>query len=110
MTTQTARGAARCGDRRVAQRPVSGLTGSPKRGTNGQKIHRPTMTSSAGSRIIMTSSAHGDARGADRAEAAGGVHLGEQQAQQADDDGGAAGQDRRAARCRACAMASWRSS
>ena len=40
-----------------AHRPLSVLIGSPNRGTNGQKIHRPTMTSSAGSRIIMTRSA-----------------------------------------------------
>ena len=59
-----------------AQKPLGGL-GEPNVGRFGQKTQRPKITSSAGSRVTMTSTVTADADGEHRAEAGGGVELGE---------------------------------
>ena len=94
-----------------AQRPVAVGSRGAEATAAGQKIQRPKITSSAGSRVIMTSQGHHDADGEHRAEPGGGVQVGEQQAQHAERRRCRAGDDRRgrpgAGRT---AIASWRSS
>ena len=68
----------------LAQKPVDVGSWVSKVGRCGQKIQRPKITSSAGSRVIITSRPTADADGGDRAEPGGGVHVGEGQAEHAE--------------------------
>ena len=53
VTTQTARGRRAMARPVLAHMPLAVGSAEPYRGRSGQKIHRPTITSSAGSNVIM---------------------------------------------------------
>ena len=95
VTTQVrARAGGRCACRPAPRRRSRCGRREPYVGRTGQKTQRPKITSRAGSRVSMTSQGDRDADGGDRAEALGGVHAGEQQAEHAGDHRRAAGEDR----------------
>ena len=72
-----ARPRARSGGRPGPRTRRRSARAEPKVGRLGQKIQRPKITSSAGSRVTITSRVTADADREHRAEAGGGVHLGE---------------------------------
>ena len=79
----------------LAQKPRLVGSSDPNVGRLGQKIHRPQMTSRAGSSVTITRNVTPMADGVDRAQPGGRVELGEAQAEHADRHGRGAGQDGR---------------
>ena len=93
-----------------AQKPVVVGSDEPNVGRLGQKIQRPKITSSAGSRVSMTRQVTAMPIALTGPEAGGGVEVGERQAEHADATVAALAKRAGAARCSAKAIASWRSS
>ena len=94
VATQVARGARAMRAPTLAQRPIAVWSTDPKVGCTGQKSHRPTMTRRVGNSVGMTMSPTAIPTAANRAQALGGVHARDQQAQHAGDHRGTAGEDR----------------